>query len=328
MASDLIKIKPEEIQKITPAEVILRDDGFPPRCIERASLYLERRPELRGCTQASVVDCVLQAAELGLYLDGRLAHAVKYGKELQLMVDYKGFIAIVKMKKILKDVYARLVHANDKFSYEINGDQEQLRHSFDVRKDRGAMQAVYAALVFHDGRVRYDFMGGEDLRACRNAARTQKVWDTWPGEMAKKSVIRRALKTYCDDPALGRAYDLDADAFEAPEHPREISLGTIDSIPTDGRGDSGTGQDLTLGKVNKPASSPHSAVQPEDFFSGNNVEELRGRLEQVGLAAQGLGITVSDHLPDGKTTDEMTAEECNVSLDRLGEEIRRVTSKR
>ena len=85
---------------------------------------------------------VLDAAELGFAIDGKMCHAVPYKvwdtrgatpvllrTEAQCQPDYKGLIATAKRLKVVQDVWARPVYAGDEFEmYEENGVTHYAEH--------------------------------------------------------------------------------------------------------------------------------------------------------------------------------------------------------
>jgi len=208
------------------------------RFIARAAFYFSREEQkneqLADCTLDSKMDCVLKAAELGLCLDGRLAYAVPFKRECQLVVGYKGLCTVARRSGAVKDIFAELACANDEeCSLSIHEDGEKLTHKVDFRKPRGDVQGAYGTLVFPDGRRRFVPMTLEELESIRQRSKMKDrgAWVTDTNEMYKKTVIRRAIKLYCDEGLIARAYDLDADNIDtAPERDRVIDMGPAEEI--------------------------------------------------------------------------------------------------
>lgn len=201
------------------------------RFINRAAFTFSRNPALEGCTVDSFIRCVLQAAEVGLAVDGRLAHAVCYKttkkdaqgrshsvKEAQLQIDYKGLICVARRSGIVKDVWANIVCENDVFeAYQSDG-QFHMRHEFGF--DRGDKIGVYAAVKLHTGEFRFDLMSLADVYKIRARSKAFQYgggpWKTDEDEMMKKCPVRRILKTLEDpDLAMLAMADDSDDAHEA-----------------------------------------------------------------------------------------------------------------
>jgi len=192
-------------------------------------LYFGRRQDLRACSLESKIDVVLSAAELGLCLDGRLAHAVPYKGQAALIVDYKGLISIARRAGLIEDVYADVICEGDECEFRRTGAEEVFVHGYDPRIDRGNVCGAYAMILFRGGRSRVVTMSLGELESIRARSRAggSGPWMTDTAEMYKKTVTRRALKTYCDDPALSRAFDVDAGDELENDNPREIALAPV-----------------------------------------------------------------------------------------------------
>jgi phage RecT family recombinase len=188
------------------------------RFVKRAIVHFMRKRELAGVSASSFINCVMQAGELGLAIDGRLAHAVpfKNGNALEatLMLDYKGVIVIARRAGLIKDAWARLVYQAevDAGDFELWEDDQgaHIRHKISLlpAATRGEIVGAYARVVFPSGSSRFEWMSQEQLdqvRAMSAAYQNKKgPWTTkvGDGEMRKKVVLHRALKSYQDDPML------------------------------------------------------------------------------------------------------------------------------
>lgn len=203
------------------------------RLVKRAMVTFSRNPFLQEVTPASFIRCVLEAAECGLAIDGKLAHAVPYNnkikhpdgreewrKESQFQPDYKGIIAIAKRTGQIKDCYGDVVCEKDRFEHGRSGPTSKLEHSYDERSPRGDVVAAYAIIVLPDG-WRYELMQRAELNAIegrsKSAAKGHSPWKTDANQMRIKTVIKRGLKLYCDDPGLIRAIELDDREFEGEQ---------------------------------------------------------------------------------------------------------------
>jgi phage RecT family recombinase len=251
----------QKVQKIDKALLTRADEierllpnfmkGQAVRLIARAKQYFARgNKKLHDCTEASFVKCVLEAAELGFAIDGKMVHAVPYncklldaegreqrdqygkplwGYEAQLIPDYKGLIAAAKRCKILRDCWARIIYASDEFSYEEQDGVVQYHHRPDLARERDSLEdatCILAVATHADGWFRTEIMPTSDILKIRARSKSYKdaesktPWNTDPGEMAKKTALKRLLKTFSDDPGLIRLMELDDQQYAASdEHP-------------------------------------------------------------------------------------------------------------
>lgn len=136
--------------------------------INAALTHIGSDKDLLEAEPESTLGAVLEAATLGLRFEGPLGEAYlearaskyrdgnqwKWRRLTQLQVQYRGLMKLARRDPLLRKVEAIIVHENDVFEHRL-GSEPFLHHTWDVRKPRGAMVAVYAALRYHDGF--YDF---------------------------------------------------------------------------------------------------------------------------------------------------------------------------
>lgn len=189
-----------------------------------------KNPKLLECTRESIFKCMLDLSSLGLEPDGRRAHLIPYGKEAQLIIDYKGLIELAKRSGEIKSWRAMLVCENDIFK-EING---QVQHEVDWLnpKGRGKAVAVYSHVVnqydIHD----YEIMTFDEVEAVRKRSKAGKSgpWVSDFNEMAKKTVMRRHSKRLTLSPEFNDALDKDYDVVAQKEEFKP--LGLVDIMPS------------------------------------------------------------------------------------------------
>lgn len=206
--------------------------GEASRLIERAMLTMAKNPSLEGVTPASFIRCVLEAAELGLAIDGRLAYAVPYNNkykdangreyylsEAQFQPSYIGMIAIAKRIGVITDAYGDAVYSNDEFeAYRKDGDS----HLFHRRAlgNRGECIGAYC-VIKHPGGWRYELMSLDDINRIKARSKSAKgtfsPWKSDEDAMRLKTVLKRGLKFYQDDPTLSRMLDLDDRSYLSEE---------------------------------------------------------------------------------------------------------------
>jgi len=200
------------------------------RLIRRAMIQFASKAELHECTVPSFLMCVVQAAELGFAIDGRLCHAVAYScnvapkgrppqweKRAQCQPDYKGLVSVAKRSRQIADCDGDIVCVGDHFKYGmVNG---QNVFEFTPNPDeRGEMRGAFARVVLPNGLWSVEYMNMKQLNAIREKSKSKDKgpWVTDSEQMYIKTVIRRCLKMYCDDPSFIHATEID-DACEAIE---------------------------------------------------------------------------------------------------------------
>lgn len=168
-------------------------------------------PKLFECTPESLYLTALRAASMGLELDGGVlgqAYPVPYWNnrerrlECQLIPGYRGLIKLARNSGAVADVWAEVVFEKDTFDYEL-GLEPSLKHKRnDSVADPGAMIYAYAVARFKDGERKFVVMNRAEIERIRNASSSKsksgEVFGPWvdhPGEMWKKTAIRRLCKT-------------------------------------------------------------------------------------------------------------------------------------
>lgn len=230
--SERMKAVSDALEKrIQAVEEVLPDAIKPQaaRFVKRAQLTFSRKEELQECEPASLVRCVVEAAEVGLAIDGKLCHAVAYNckiskkgeperwaKMAQLQIDYKGLIAIARRSGQIVDIWGDIVCEGEEFEAYRDGVKQVLRHTPAFRTGKEAVIGAYAIIDFGGGRFRYEVMGEREIDAIRqkSKAKDRGPWVDFTNEMRKKTVIRRALKTHCDDPAVSMALEIEEREYE------------------------------------------------------------------------------------------------------------------
>lgn len=175
----------------------------PERFTRIAVSALSTTPKLAECHPMTFIGAMMTAAQLGLEPNTPLgqAYLIPFWNsktkrlECQFQPGYKGLIDLAYRSGRVVSIQSHVVYENDVFDYAFGLDPE-LRHVPAV-KDRGAPVAVYAVFRMVDGGFGFDVMSWDDVMA--HARRYSKAfssgpWQTNPEEMAKKTVLKRALK--------------------------------------------------------------------------------------------------------------------------------------
>lgn len=179
----------------------------PERFTRMATTAVTMNPDLGICTPASFIGAMLQAAALGLEPNTPLgqAYLIPYNrkdkrtgqgfKEAQFQIGYRGMIELAHRSGEFKSIEAHIVYENDEFEYELGLDPK-LKHKPAMR-DKGEMQWVYAIYKLQSGGYGFEVMSKEDIERHRekySKAANFSPWDTNFEAMAKKTVIKQALK--------------------------------------------------------------------------------------------------------------------------------------
>ena len=202
----------EAIAKVLPS--ILPPERF----VRIAVTALIKTPKLAECEQGSLLNSLLQLAQYGLEPDGRRAHLIPYGKQCQLVIDYKGIAELALRSGLVSYLHADIICEHDAFEYDLG---EIKTHKVDFKKPRGEMYAAYAICRFKDGTVKADVMHKDEIDAIRKRSRagSSGPWVTDYNEMAKKTVFRRLSKWLPLSPEVRDAVEKDDDVIDVQSTP-------------------------------------------------------------------------------------------------------------
>lgn len=164
---------------------------------------VEKNPDLGACTPSSLMGALLTSAQLGLEVNTPMGEAYlipykNYRKngilECQFQIGYKGLISLAHRSGEFQSIEAHVVRENDTFEYEL-GLEPKLKHK-PAMKDRGEITWVYAIYKLKSGGFGFEVMSVDDINEFRKKFSKAKnsPWDTNWEAMAKKTVIKQALK--------------------------------------------------------------------------------------------------------------------------------------
>ncbi len=195
-----IKKMENEIAKALPS--VLTPERF-----TRITLSaLSANPTLQQCSPQSFLGAMMTAAQLGVEPNTPLGQAYlipfKNNKkgviECQFQLGYKGLIDLAYRSGDISVIQAHTVYENDEFEYELGLDPI-LHHVPFKGADKGEPIYFYAVFKLKDGGYGFEVMSVDEVRA--HAAKYSKSfhdqyspWKTNFEEMAKKTVLKKALK--------------------------------------------------------------------------------------------------------------------------------------
>jgi recombination protein RecT len=169
----------------------------------------------------SVVNAVTNIAAIGISLNPakRQAYLVPRDGKICLDISYMGLMDLAMATGSIRWAQAELVYANDSFA--LNGFDKPPAHQYNpFSKDRGEIVGVYVVVKTADGDYLTTCMSRDDIDSIMNRSQSVKSgksspWKTDYGEMAKKTVVKRAYKYWPKTDRLDRAiHHLNTDSGE------------------------------------------------------------------------------------------------------------------
>ncbi|OHB99883.1 MAG: hypothetical protein A2Z57_11205 [Planctomycetes bacterium RIFCSPHIGHO2_12_39_6] len=193
-------IRPRFIE-LVDEETFLKEASF-------AMQHLSKNAYLAGADQNSIIQAVLNIAQVGLTLNpvSKLAYLVPR-RQGQLVVcclepSYQGLVKLLTDTGSVKNIYAYVIFENDIFEQTL-GTSTEIIHKPKL-KDKGEIVGVYAVAILNDNRKQIEVMNKEDINEIRDMSESYKafekgntkscVWVDFYDEMARKTVIKRLCK--------------------------------------------------------------------------------------------------------------------------------------
>ncbi|HZG16927.1 MAG TPA: RecT family recombinase [Candidatus Bathyarchaeia archaeon] len=183
------------------------------RFLQNCMAVLQETKDIESCNPVSVARTMLKGAFLGLDFFNKECYAVVYKGSVEFHTDYKGEVKLAKKysTKPVREIYAKLVREGDEFSEEIISGNQTI-HFKPKPFNNGEILGAFAVVNYMDGTMAYDTMSKEEIekikenfsRKSNKTGEYSKAWVVTPGEMYKKTVLRRLCKNI----------DLDFDTIE------------------------------------------------------------------------------------------------------------------
>lgn len=230
-----------------------REAGFAIQQLSRSEYAMK----IAMANRQSVVDATVNIAAIGISLNParKQAYLVPRDGRICLDISYMGLLDIAVQTGSIRWGQAELVYEKDTF--ELNGVDEKPTHKRNpLAKDRGAIVGAYVVVKTIDGDFLTTAMQIDEVYDIRNRSvawqswvskKTKCPWVTDEGEMIKKTVFKRAYKTW-------------------PKAERDRLDNAINYLNSDG----GEGLDLV-----QDAAQASTAI-PEDLLANARAASLEG----------------------------------------------------
>lgn len=180
----------------------------------------------------SLQAAILNVAAIGVSLNPALSHAYLVPRDGAICLDisFRGLVKIATDSGAIKWAKVELVYAADTFEW--CGPASAPIHKanpFASKEERGEMVGGYCIAKLPDGDVMTEVMSAEDMYKVRDTSKAWKKsggpWKDWPDEMAKKTVMKRAAKSWPQTPnrkrldvAVEALHEAEGTAYTIDEH--------------------------------------------------------------------------------------------------------------
>lgn len=156
-----------------------------------------RKPALEVATKESIANALLDMVVQGLSPAKTQCYFVVFGKELQLQRSYFGTQAVLKRLNNVKDIWAEVVHKDDVFKIGSNQGRTIVKEfEPDFANQDKDIVGAFAVIEKTDGERVYTVMTKKEINKSWSKAKIKNVQNDFPQEMAKRTVINRAAKSF------------------------------------------------------------------------------------------------------------------------------------
>jgi len=215
-------------------EIKFPADYVPTNALSNAWLQLSEQTDKNGkpvtesCSKPSIANALMKMVVQGLSPIKNQCYFIPYGNQLQFQRSYQGTIALAKRVGNVKEVNANLIFEGDEYQTEMNsyGVKTLVKHHSPFQnRDDNKIIGAYAVVVFNDGTAKLEEMTlGEIKRSWAQGATkgNSPAHNNFKGEMCKKTVINRALKTIVNSSSDSDLFDDDEDreVRQTPDIPK------------------------------------------------------------------------------------------------------------
>jgi recombination protein RecT len=184
------------------------EDAF----VRTTMTVLSQNPKLLECRRETLLSAILNCASLGLMPDAQLgeAYIIPYKGDATLQIGYKGLLSLARRSGEIASIDSGIAYENDVVEY-IMGDNSSLTIKPCLDGDPGEPRFAWCVIRMKDGGVQREIMPVAEVEKIRQASPSgnSPAWKSSWDQMARKTVVRRALKFAPRSTELARAEAID-----------------------------------------------------------------------------------------------------------------------
>lgn len=199
----------------------LGDDKQKAQEIMAGFLYtVNKNPAILSCTQPSIMIALSQCSQFGLVPGAKQECAlIPYGKDLTFQPMVAGVIKKAYDSGFVTHIDCEVIYKHDHFEYE-QGTETKLVFKKNLFSERGEILGGYCVLTLKDGQKIIEVMPFLDIKKIENSAKNKSIWNAHWSEMARKTLIKRALKRVVKSAEIAELIDHD-NKLERPDYSEE-----------------------------------------------------------------------------------------------------------
>ena len=200
-AADLIGLVKKQEGRFNELAQVTNAD-FTSECLFARQQLLKNKftLETAGKNPNSLQAAILNVAAIGISLNPAVQHAYLVPRDggICLDISFRGLVKLATDCGAIKWAKAELVYENDTFEW--NGPALPPTHKADPFGERGAIKGGYCIAKLPDGDTLVDVMPVDEINKVRDTSKAYRngkgPWVDWYEEMAKKTLVKRAYKSW------------------------------------------------------------------------------------------------------------------------------------
>jgi recombination protein RecT len=172
------------------------NDIKPDHFIRAVTTAAQMNPDIQACSFQSLWLACMRACRDGLLPDGREGAIVPYKSNAQWIPMYQGLLKKFRQSGMAKWITSDVVREGETFEHWVDQTGEHFKHIPEGDESKPIIK-VYAAALTTDGAFYVAVMSMTEInkiKAMSKASRDDSPWKQWPGEMMKKTALRRLSK--------------------------------------------------------------------------------------------------------------------------------------
>ncbi|HEN0239790.1 TPA: recombinase RecT [Streptococcus agalactiae] len=152
---------------------------------------------LSQCTDESIYISLLDMVSQGLNPAKKQCYFIKYGDKVQLRRSYFGTMKVFKELNEVKDIWSGVIFEGDVFKSEIvNGRRRFVSHESDWENQDNPIKGAYCIIKDINNEEYLTIMTKKQIDKAWSKAKTKNVQIDFPDQMAMRTVINRAAKSF------------------------------------------------------------------------------------------------------------------------------------
>lgn len=157
-------------------------------------------------------------------------YLVAFGANYTLMPSYLALVKSAREYGNIKSIMVDLIFEGEEFIEKIStpnfriGDFPFIHKKKATTEKEGEIVGGYWFIETKDGGFEWGVMTQDELDKIRRCSKSQSIHKNWAGEMAKKAIFKRAIKTHITSPIFDKMINDDNEGFE-------VELPTVEYVP-------------------------------------------------------------------------------------------------